>query len=221
MRGPYLALGRRTSKLRAELTAGRADRDCLDQLSVVRRRAGGRRTRRTGSPCAYRSSRVPRIRNQRNQQTVWRAYNYAYGRSVLQDEMGGLNIGFPGQYYEAESGLWYNGFRDYDATIGRYVQSDPIGLVGGLNSYAYVGGNPISLTNPLGLAAASGAIGDCLSLIFGQSVSGVNVRNKAVVNNDFVTTRKNSIRLPPTLSVDEFFADQSLVLHEYNHVLQQ
>jgi RHS repeat-associated protein len=57
----------------------------------------------------------------------------------------------PGQYYDAETGKHYNYFRDYDPSIGRYVESDPIGLRGGISTFSYVGGRPITGIDRLGL----------------------------------------------------------------------
>jgi RHS repeat-associated protein len=69
-----------------------------------------------------------------------------------------LNLRFAGQYYDKETNLHYNYFRDYDPSIGRYVSSDPIGLAGGINTYLYAEANPLSYTDPLGLNPGVGCL---------------------------------------------------------------
>jgi len=59
---------------------------------------------------------------------------------------------FPGQVFDAEAGKQYNYFRDYDANLGRYAESDPIGLEAGMSTYAYVGQRPAMKRDPYGLA---------------------------------------------------------------------
>jgi RHS repeat-associated protein len=91
---------------------------------------------------------------------VWRWDTDPFGTVAPNQNPSGLgtfiyNLRFPGQYYQAETGLNYNYFRDYDSQTGRYIESDPIGLAGGsYSTYAYVRGNPISLIDPFGLYPA-------------------------------------------------------------------
>jgi RHS repeat-associated protein len=66
------------------------------------------------------------------------------------------NLRFPGQYYDAETGLHYNYYRDYDPQTGRYVQSDPIGLRGGINTFAYVDSSPVAYVDEVGLQKNAG-----------------------------------------------------------------
>jgi len=100
----------------------------------------------------------PQVVTNASQAAVWSAQNWPFTRSVTVSSSAPLNLGFPGQYYDAESGLWNNGFRDYDPTLGRYVESDPIGLKGGVNTYAYVVGNPSNNIDPLGMESGKYAL---------------------------------------------------------------
>ncbi len=87
---------------------------------------------------------------------MWRWDPDTFGSVAPNQNPSGLgsfvyNLRFPGQYSLNESGLYYNYFRDYDPQMGRYIESDRMGLAGGINTYAYAGGNPLSAIDPMGL----------------------------------------------------------------------
>jgi RHS repeat-associated protein len=82
---------------------------------------------------------------------------------------------FPGQIYDIESNLHSNGHRDYDPRLGRYVESDPIGLEGGINTYAYAGNDPVNAIDPLGLDPKSNESNACRAAAGGNAAGGGGV----------------------------------------------
>ena len=79
---------------------------------------------------------------------------WGYRRRVRQDASGRsfvYNLRLPGQYYDVETGLNYNHFRQFDPAVGRYTQSDPIGLFGGIDTYSYADLDPLNAYDPTGL----------------------------------------------------------------------
>jgi RHS repeat-associated protein len=87
---------------------------------------------------------------------MWTWFSDPFGTDAANDNPAGVgtfayNLRFPGQIFDGQAGLHQNWMRDFDPATGRYAQSDPIGLNGGVNTYAYVGGYPTRWIDPSGL----------------------------------------------------------------------
>jgi len=83
---------------------------------------------------------------------VWTADYKPFGEATVTVSTITNNLRFPGQYYNAETGLNYNYYRDYNPSIGRYIESDPMGILEGTNHlFVYARNNSIRFKDPLGL----------------------------------------------------------------------
>lgn len=96
--------------------------------------------------------RAPRIGTSQAAIVVWRWESLAFGQS-LPTGSSQVDLRYPGQYADLESGLFQNWSRNFDPTLGRYLESDSVGLRGGTNTYAYVYSNPLRLVDPTGQVA--------------------------------------------------------------------
>jgi RHS repeat-associated protein/uncharacterized repeat protein (TIGR02543 family) len=181
---------------------------------------------------------------------VWTWESEAFGASLPDPNPSGLgnfvfNLRFPGQYYDQETGLHYNYFRDYDPTTGRYSESDPIGLAGGINTYAYVKGNPTNWIDPLGLfntincnktkknkienacsvaqkQADTGGLGKQFSEVLDKTTFDCKLPPKLKDNPDFkdscgVNNQKDTIYLPKAFDKKACGSMANVIGHEVSH----
>ena len=87
---------------------------------------------------------------------LWSWNSDAFGTTLANQDVDGdgkntwFQLRFPGQYFDIESGEHYNYFRDYEPGTGRYLESDSIGFLGGINTYLYDYGNPNKYFDPFG-----------------------------------------------------------------------
>jgi RHS repeat-associated protein len=142
---------------------------------------------------------TPRLIADENQKTVWRWDNQEpFGADMPNEDPDGDGVAFdfalrfPGQYFDRETNLAYNYFREYSADTGRYVESDPIGLKGSLNAFLYTLASPLNAVDPEGLITCvfdrkSGVL-TCISNVSDKTV----LVAKAASGNNSIPGCKNN-----------------------------
>ncbi len=154
---------------------------------------------------------------------IWRAEYSPYGKASVNNDVDGdgilatMNLRLPGQYFDLETGLHYNFFRDYDPEIGRYIESDPIGLDGGINTYIYVGSNPINSIDPSGLAEVwIGGVGDGSTNIVSDYYNRYNRNNPGITRRYFEwNNTKKILKYLKNLRKDNACEPINLIGHSY------
>ena len=93
---------------------------------------------------------TPQVVTDSQQQVAWKGEYDPFGECIEVVDLIEQNLRFPGQYFDQETGLHYNLHRTYDPNTGRYIESDPIGLVAGVSTYGYALQNPVKYFDPTG-----------------------------------------------------------------------
>ena len=126
-----------------------------------------------------------------------------------------LDARFPGQFLDSETGLFHNGYRDYDAKTGRYVESDPMGLGAGWNMYGYVSSNPAGYLDEDGLLQRNpnGSLKFTPNSISSQT-HGSGYHSMLVVNGYLYTDKGNPVEA--WKNVDPFSTNMATDCHGYS-----
>jgi len=143
---------------------------------------------------------------------VWKWESDAFGSTLPNEDPDGdtqnttINLRFPGQYFDRESGLHYNWHRFYDPRLGRYMSPDLIGLAGGANLFGYARQNPLRYSDPTGLCPICPFIWPGIQLIgafstgwgIGQGINGMMAGFNQIenANNTINQQLQNSLTNP-------------------------
>ena len=129
-------------------------------------------------------------------ETLWQAQPDDWAAVTNERGTASQPIRFQGQWYDEESGLYYNRHRYYDPQQGRYISQDPIGLKGGRNLYGYVS-NPTGMVDPMGLSPQVRTL-----FVAGQKAE--KLRGQAWCASQYIATVRSVSQLPPI--VDQHIA---------------
>ncbi len=161
---------------------------------------------------------TPQVVTDANRNVRWRAQYAPFGEAEIVVNDIEMPIRFPGQYFDEESGLHYNYFRDYDPSLGRYVQTDPIGLAGGMNTFGYGYQNPARYVDIFGLEVTltcrplSGlgllSFRHCATFIWHWSEDPCSATREPVIDYQFSLTSPESRFLPQGSNNSTYQADR-------------
>lgn len=126
----------------------------------------------------------PQVMTDASQAKVWDAYMTPFGNAkIFATASANIDLRLPGQWFQTEaagSGLNQNGYRDYDPSLGRYIEADPLGLLGGQNPYAYVQGDVYDFVDPSGRGPVGATIGGAIGAVAGGAVGSAAAGSETV-----------------------------------------